>query len=552
VSDANLSRRRFLELAGATAAAALAGQVLGCRATPLGGRGDAGDRAAEPGADASGTPQGVGDASTGSLDSYLKRSAVPFSKLSVVSVAADPIVTRYGPSPIALPDVPGEAWLGSAPGLLWNALAGLADDGDPIAFLRTLVPAGGTVLIKPNWVEPSYWYNGKITHPTLVWQMAAMAAAAVGPEGHVLVAEGTAEASDWGPIVRYTGSDHTVAGQRANGLPVRLVDLDAARNRRLSVYLGRLSRFASSSQVYFDAHSGRMGRLGDGRVGRYLIARPVIDADLVIDFAKAKIHCSAGVTLGLKNLLGVVPANDGPYGDNASKDVPHSSADERAEGHVLVANRTLGYSMADLAAVTTYVARDGSVQRKAQRNVLYVVDGIVSGGNYQHNPTPKLTGWVAASRDPVALDHVGTRCLGFDVGKVLSLTPAERGTLHLGTANPSRLAVVYSGPGSFGGYFTIARKVRAEQVKARWGSLIDLGRYTVGAYTLLRPDAETVELRAAKVTAARVEYSAGGHRWAARLSLVRPGVWRGAIPAGAEHPRLVAFDSHLSMLTRVL
>jgi uncharacterized protein (DUF362 family) len=487
-----------------------------------------------------------------SLAAGTAKAPIALGTMSLVSVAASKNVRAYGRAPTRLRRFSGEDWRYAATGVLWKAIAGLADDGDPIAYLKTLVHPGGTVLIKPNWVEPSYWYNGKITHPTLVWQMAAMAAAALGPSGHVLVAEGTAEASDWGPIVRYTGSDHTVAGQRANGLPVRLVDLDAARNRRLSVYLGRLSRFASSGAVYFDAHSGRMGRMGDGRVGRYLIARPVIDADLVIDFAKAKIHCSAGVTLGLKNFLGIVPANDGPYGDNASKDVPHSSAAERAEGHVLVANRTLGYSMADLAAVTTYVARDGSVQRKAQRNVLYVVDGIVSGGNYQHNPTPKLTGWVAASRDPVALDHVGTRCLGFDVGKVLSLTPAERGTLYLGTANPPRLAVAYNGPGSFGGYFTIARKVRAEQVKAHWGGLIDLGRYTVGAYTLLRPDADTVELRAAKVTAARVEYSAGGLRWAARLSLVRTGVWRGTIPAGAEHPRLVAFDSHLNMLTRVL
>lgn len=487
-----------------------------------------------------------------SLAAGAARAPMALSAMSLVSVAASTRVRGYGRAPTRLRRFAGDEWRYAATGLLWQAIAGLADDGDPIGYLKTLVRPGGTVLIKPNWVEPSYWYNGKITHPTLVWQMAAMAAAAVGAEGHVLVAEGTAEARDWGPIVRYTGSDHTVAGQRANGLPVRLMDLDAARNGRLSVYLGRLSRFASSNEVYYDAHSGRMGRIGDGRVGRYLIARPVIDADLVIDFAKAKIHCSAGVTLGLKNFLGIVPANDGPYGDNASKDVPHSSADERADGRVLVSNRTLGYSMADLAAAATYVARDGSVQRRAQRNLLYVVDGIISGGNYQYNPTPKLTGWVAASRDPVALDHVGTRLLGFDVAKVLSLTPSERGTLHLGWANPPRLAIAYRGPGSFGGYFTIARKVRAEQVKAHWGSLIDLGRYTIGAYTLLRPDAQTVELRAAKVTAARVEYTAGGHRWAARLSLVRPGVWRGTFPTGAEHPRLVAFDSHLNMLTRVL
>lgn len=545
----DVTRREFLELGGA---AALRFGGLGAGGVLLGESALAHAAALGEGAlshDPSASDQALAEAA------LLGAAAVPLDSLSLVSVAASSKVGRYGPAPTRSKHYGSSDWYLSAPGVLWRSIAGLADDGDPVAYLRRLAGVGGTVLIKPNWVEHQYWTSAKITHPTMVWAMAAMAAEAVGPRGHVWVAEATAAPSSLPIIVRQSGSAKVAAAQRSHGLPVRVIDLNSRSHGRYSIYLGGRSRFAGFSQIVYDGHSGSMGRIGQGRVGRYLIARPVIKADLVIDFAKAKVHCSAGVTLAMKNLLGIVPSDDGPYGDGRTKDVPHYSSAEKARGRagIFLNNATIGRSMADLAAIARYVARDGSVQRRPQRHLLSVIDGIVAGEASQFKPRPARTGWVAAGLDPVAVDHVATRCMGFDPVKVRSLAASRGGRLVLGTNDPRRVALVYSGPGTFGGYFGRRRALDAEQARIRWGDRIDLGRFSLGHVYLSRPDALTIEARTETgVATVRLEYVISGKRWAHALARVQPGLWRGTVPVGAERLRLVCLDRHFNVVTRGL
>lgn len=475
---------------------------------------------------------------------------LPLDRLSVVSVAASDKAHWYGHAPTKLKRYTESDWRYSGAGILWRALAALAHDGDPISYLRTLVRPGGTVLIKPNWVEWQYWYRAKITHPTMVFTMAAMAAEAVGPTGTVLIGEGTADAAHWPIILRQTGSSRIAAAQRANNLRVRLVDLNSRSGGWLMLNLGRFSRFAGSNLAYYDGHNRAMGRMGDGRVGRYLLSGHVARADLIIDMAKAKVHCSAGVTLSLKNFVGIVPANDGPYDDWRTKDVAHFSSVERKRGRggTLINNRTIGKSMADLHALARYVARDGSVQRRSKRKVLSIVDGVLSGELSQFAPRPVRTGWVVAGTDPVAVDHVATRCMGFDPTRVLSLAPAKHSTLPIGTGDPRRIAILYHGPGSFQSYFSPRRKLVAEQVKVRWGDRIDLPRFTTGAVTARRLAGDRCEVRGrADLAVVRLEWESGGHTYVQALESAGPGVWRGSLPKEAWRLRVVAIDPHFNL-----
>ncbi len=250
--------------------------------------------------------------------------------------------------------------------------------------------------------------------------------------------------------------------------------------------LGDLSRFAGYDGRLFDAAGASMGRMGDGAVGEYALAEPVVYADLVVDMAKSKVHCSAGTTLALKNLLGIVPSGKTPGDGGDLKLVPHYSAQDDEAGRRLRGNGTIGRTAADTYALARYVARDGTVQKSRQRRTLCVVDGIVSGARDQFDPQPVATGWIAAGEDPVAVDHVAARCQGFDPVAVVSLAPSRSGALSLGTADPASIRVAYAGPRSFAEYFTRDRALRPESVTVDWGDSISLGRFALAPPRLSR------------------------------------------------------------------
>jgi uncharacterized protein (DUF362 family) len=404
----------------------------------------------------------------------------PISQLAKVSVAANASAKGYP----AL--VPGAAFnTHPAVVLLENSLKGLSG-GSAVEAIQAAVAPGGTVLIKPNWVEPGKWATGKITHPSLVIAAARFAAEAVGPTGHVFIGEGTSEGRDLPRILAATTFMHAMeefgldeaTSTRAR---VQVVDLNVASVGTVLVKLRGLSRFSGVHDKLYDASGRTLGRMGDGHIGSYRIARPIIDADLVIDFAKSKVHCSAGATLALKNFLGIVPTSHDPSGAHRLKSVPHYSAGDAAGGRKYVLNRTIGRTSADLHACAMYVARDGSLQRSPQRKLLCIIDGVISGQNTQFAPQPVGTGWVVAGYDPVAVDNVASRCMGFDPARLESIKAAAKGSLSLGTANPGNVQVTYSGPGTFGGYFTSKRALRPESVVAKWGRSISLGTLSIKA-----------------------------------------------------------------------
>jgi uncharacterized protein (DUF362 family) len=470
----------------------------------------------------------------------------PLASLSAVAVAADAGATSYA----KLDDA--EAFdAHPATRLLERALTG-ASGQDPIEFLRTLVAVGGTVLVKPNWVEPASWADGKITHPSLVVGVARLAADAVGPTGRVIIGEGTSEGHDLPRILSATGfraALKALAPSSPQRAPIDIVDLNARSAGRLRVALGRRSRFSASNGVVYDAHGKSMGSMGDGRVGTYLLARPVIEADLIIDMAKAKVHCSAGVTLALKNLVGIVPSDDGPYGDNSMKDIPHYSAGDVESGTRYVGNRTIGRSAADLHALATYVARDGSLQKTPQRNLLCIVDGVVSGQRSQFNPDAVGTGFIVVGTDPVAVDHVAARCMGFDPSRVRSLQAATKGALLLGFATPANVHVTYDGAGTFGEYFSARRRLEPESVQADWGDEMALRGFGLGAVKANVKAGRLVVTTAADAPTARLV--AGDHF----VPLVRSGAHSFEIPWStdiAQRARLIVLDKHFNLAEKQL
>ncbi|MGE5544152.1 MAG: DUF362 domain-containing protein [Bacillota bacterium] len=146
-----------------------------------------------------------------------------------------------------------------------------------------------------------------------------------------------------------------------------------------------------------------------GRTGRMYLARPMFEADLVINLPKLKTH-SAGIYTGaIKNLFGCIPGL------------------KKAEYHRLAPNpKDLGQTIADI--------------HQAVRVGLHIMDGITAmqgegptAGEVYH------AGKILISTDPLALDTVAAAMLGMVVEDIPILESARE--RQLGESDPAKIEI---------------------------------------------------------------------------------------------------------------
>jgi uncharacterized protein (DUF362 family) len=367
--------------------------------------------------------------------------------------------------------------------------------------LGTLVARGGRVVLKPNFIRhwnpaPDGSPESLITHGSVLRAIADYAWLAVGPQGSVVVAEAAQHDCDFERIVAISGLDPLVRFYEAT-LGVELGVLDLRREavsyrdgviverRALPgdplgyrvVDLGTRSFFQASG---LDPERFRGADYDPGptsahhRNGKneYLLSETVLRADLVVNLPKLKTHKKTGVTLALKNLVGI----------NGDKNwLPHHSVGSVAEGGdeypgdgLLdgarsragdVARRWLAQGRGK--GLLRFVRRTESALRgdafvragnwygndttwrmvldlnrclyysdaerlrldadRPVRTVLSILDGVVAGeGEGPLAPRDRPLGAVLAATDPVALDLVALRLMGFDERRIAKVREALR------------------------------------------------------------------------------------------------------------------------------
>jgi uncharacterized protein (DUF362 family) len=356
--------------------------------------------------------------------------------------------------------------------------------------LGALAPRGGSVVLKPNFIR--HWnpnaagtIESVITHGAVVRAMLDYAALAVGPEGGVTLAESPQQDCDWTRIGELAGlseiaslydrslgrSFFTVDLRRevvetADGVIVARKPLPGDPLGYRAVDLGRTSFFEGSGldpakmrgADYDPAATGAQHR--DGR-NAYLLSETVLRADLVVNLPKLKTHKKTGVTLALKNLVGIngdknwLPHHTvGRAGDEFPGDglLDHvrSRAVELARGWLARGratrvfrlarraewslrgddfirsgnwhgNRTTWRMVCDLNRALYY--SDAAGLRldapRPVRTVLTVLDGVVAGeGAGPLAPADRPLGAILAGTDPVAVDLAALSLMGFDWQRV--------------------------------------------------------------------------------------------------------------------------------------
>jgi len=211
-----------------------------------------------------------------------------------------------------------------------------------------------------------------------------------------------------------------------------------------------------------------------GGIHEYFLSRTVLSADTIISVPKMKVHKKVGMTGNVKGFVGVNTDKNALVHYRIG--TPSAGGDQLPDGRpgadlVLVrlqqwcvdrllarqtrlgdavyraalglyrllvkpvrrlseetlrqdlgnwhGNDTAWRMTADLVRILFFADRHGTIQDTRQRNLFCVVDGIIGGeGDGPLAPTPRTAGCLLAGENPIAVDMVTARAMGFDVSRI--------------------------------------------------------------------------------------------------------------------------------------
>lgn len=354
--------------------------------------------------------------------------------------------------------------------------------------LGQFIPPGAKIVLKPNWVfhqnQSRTGLDCLITHSSVVG--AAAKYAALTKPAQLLIGDAPIQGCDFAQLRRLAGIDEMADRLRRKGLQFSIADFrrtilqgnslgnDRSEDARARDHfvLFDLEQDSLLESLNDDADRFRVTMYNPDLLQRthhagrhqYLVAREVIEADVVINLPKLKSHRKACVTGALKNLIGIngnkeyLPhhrkGGSGNHGDcypghSAWKEVAESlldaanrrpsgsaqaayawmahtgqrvaaklGADENLEGS-WYGNDTIWRTCLDLQRILRYGKLDGSLAATPQRTVISITDAIIGGeGEGPLANTPMPSGFVTGALSTGAAEWVHARLMGFDPEKI--------------------------------------------------------------------------------------------------------------------------------------
>jgi uncharacterized protein (DUF362 family) len=354
--------------------------------------------------------------------------------------------------------------------------------------LSALIPAGAKVVIKPNWVfhenQSGAGLDSLVTHSSLIEAVAHYVALA--RPAQLIFGDAPIQGCDFEQLRRVAGIDEFADRLRQRGIEFAIKDfrrtilkgnsLGGQKSEGMrdleNFVLFDLGSESLLESLRADANKFRVTMYNPDLlqrthgVGRhqYLIAREVIEADVVINLPKLKSHRKACVTGALKNLVGIngnkeyLPhhrkggSKSGgdcyvgrPVWKRATEDLLDAAnrrqsgtskaafawmagmaeriaaklgADENIEGS-WYGNDTVWRTCLDLQRILRYGNLNGSLDLAPQRTVISITDAIVAGeGEGPLAPTPVRSGFVTGALNTAAADWAHARLMGFDPDKI--------------------------------------------------------------------------------------------------------------------------------------
>lgn len=362
--------------------------------------------------------------------------------------------------------------------------------------LGEIIRPGDVVVLKPNWVREfrdtkSDHDDCVMTHPSIIRVVLDYAYIALRGRGRLIVADAPHNDACFAAIRKVMCLDAIESFYRKHSqIEVEVFDLRPQEARKINgiivghndlpgdprgytiANLGEYSMFAEIEDLchllYGSEYDMReLHRHQGSGVHEYSISRTVLEADVVISLPKLKTHKKVGVTINLKNLVGIngnknwLPHHREGTPSQGGDQFPSDHFKNRLERVSVAAfkktfpyfgplrayvagtikaigNRVFGdtvrdkirsgnwygndttWRMAlDLNRILLYCDPEGHLSPTPVRRFFSVVDGIVGGqGNGPLDPFPAHAGLIIAGGNPLAVDLVCAHAMGFDCTKI--------------------------------------------------------------------------------------------------------------------------------------
>jgi len=373
-----------------------------------------------------------------------------------------------------------------------------------------IVKPGDKILIKPNLVT-NYHYLGRdalysaVIHGSIIRPIIDYLYLAMGGKGSIVIADNPIENADFETIMNFTGIREMVKQLVKNGynglgvLDLRPRVLKEAKDGKfyyesqkgdplgyITINLRKDSLFGvfdqDNSLHYYTLADQTVDHLNPQYKGEsstdkyhnsltheYIVSKSVLDADVIINVAKMKTHCKAGVTLALKNMIGMVYEKEcmphhrpglPPKGDSFPNYPPvhyvvsrklYRRLRENFQIHrvpgfksfrnllqkkeILIGqhvehgnwkgNDTIWRTILDLNRIAIYADKEGIMRDKPQREYFTLIDSIIGQqGDGPMAGEPIVSSIIFGGFNPVVTDALAIKTMGLDYNLIKTVSEA--------------------------------------------------------------------------------------------------------------------------------
>lgn len=362
------------------------------------------------------------------------------------------------------------------------------------------VKPGMTVLIKPNLVMDKNHIreNGTdclYTHPVVVEAVIKLIIKALNGKGRIVIGDAPMQECDFENLLQTSGYNELINKYSTNDLKVEIIDFRALISKmKNGIHVSEIVNDRSGTVIDLNSESdfcdltenqykklritnydpGILRMHHNSKTNEYSISDYILEADLIINMPKPKSHKKAGVTISLKNFVGVNTRKEYlPHHINGSLEEGGDEYAHKNRFHNLMnilldqknicearrsyreafvflvfarichkilslnpkhsfegswyANDTISRTISDINRIVRYVDINGRMQEAIQRNVFVVADMIVAGeGEGPVSPKPKKVGIIAAGMNSVCFDEAIATIMGYDYRKIPSIVRSAK------------------------------------------------------------------------------------------------------------------------------
>ncbi len=369
--------------------------------------------------------------------------------------------------------------------------------------LGDIIKPGNKVVVKPNLVmdfNPSGDGTDCLyTHPSVVAAIVDYIFIALQGRGQIIIGDAPMQECNFIKLIKQSGYDELINYYKEKTIGTKLLielkdfrgytsvikkgvhhgDENIETSKGILVDLGKESEFfkyteAKLKRLRINSYNPEI-LLKHHNIEKheYLINEDVLNADVIINVPKPKMHRKAGVTIALKNLVGInvrkeyLPhhcngdANSGGDEYNQVNIFKHiksciqdkinieASNKNYKKAYFLVlmrkmittfirlskdqswdgswyGNETISKTIIDLNKILLYCDKRGEIHSSPQRKIFTIADMIISGENEGPvEPTEKKAGLIAMGNSSVCFDEVITTLMGINIDKIPTLKQAR-------------------------------------------------------------------------------------------------------------------------------